>query len=550
MSAQSPRLAQRAFTFLLAILLVGSMVAPIAAAGTASATTTTTAGTTSSLDVREDCGAAAKFAFPRSCHAAEMVFGSVDESQSADQIETDLHVSGQSVYESWESHDTVYQNYLQDTGTLASLEARNAIADAYENNESATAAQAAGQAAINDYYSTHEKSLLEIQAQHSARLWYLMNVSDNTSEIDNNFVHVWPFSGDVQSYGADGMATEQWTLSNGTTYDHQTLDVSYSTTADIPTLENKYEQYNPEQDRWKFEKSGNMNGASWNGGVGVMNAPAASLPPETVYDFRLVADRLYELREQADTVQSNYGDGVAEDLYASMDSGELDPNDVRGAEGMVRYMSGDDGSGVTEDRFNLALRSTLNLASGDLDSTMVVDFEGATEKARNASDDGSVTYDYNNVNETYEGLLFSSETPDGGFEKGTEYNVSNFNGTMSMLYDGGSSEATFYRGNFTITEIYDGDGNAVNQTDWSDPTYDEYNASEFVAALEDASEQRAQITADDSSGGDGDGPGPIFGGGDWLEGGGGGLLGLGIIGVVILAVFGIVTDAIPGLGNN
>ncbi|WP_226040549.1 hypothetical protein [Natrinema sp. DC36] len=45
----------------------------------------------------------------------------------------------------------------------------------------------------------------------------------------------------------------------------------------------------------------------------------------------------------------------------------------------------------------------------------------------------------------------------------------------------------------------------------------------------------------------GDGPGPIFGG-DFLEGGGG-LLGLGIIGVVILAVIGIVTDAIPGLGN-
>lgn len=62
---------------------------------------------------------------------------------------------------------------------------------------------------------------------------------------------------------------------------------------------------------------------------------------------------------------------------------------------------------------------------------------------------------------------------------------------------------------------------------------------------EETREETTKIVIENTGGG---GPGPIFGGGNPLEGGGG-LLGLGIIGVVILAVIGIVTDAIPGLGN-
>ncbi|WP_149782213.1 hypothetical protein [Natrinema hispanicum] len=59
---------------------------------------------------------------------------------------------------------------------------------------------------------------------------------------------------------------------------------------------------------------------------------------------------------------------------------------------------------------------------------------------------------------------------------------------------------------------------------------------------EQARKQTTEVVLED------DGPGPLFSG-DILGGSGGQLLGLGIIGVAILAVVGFVTDALPGTGN-
>ncbi|ELY82705.1 hypothetical protein, partial [Natrinema altunense] len=61
---------KRFATIFVAALLVGSIFAPIAATAPAAAQ----GG--DSIEINEDCGATAKLAFPRSCHAAEAVFGS------------------------------------------------------------------------------------------------------------------------------------------------------------------------------------------------------------------------------------------------------------------------------------------------------------------------------------------------------------------------------------------------------------------------------------------------------------------------------------------
>ncbi|UTF52817.1 PQQ-binding-like beta-propeller repeat protein [Natronosalvus rutilus] len=102
----------------------------------------------------------------------------------------------------------------------------------------------------------------------------------------------------------------------------------------------------------------------------------------------------------------------------------------------------------------------------------------------------------------------------------------------------------------STTVSNDGDGDVTTtEPDYTDPDYDSFDSTEFAEAMASLEEKIAQLESeeDNDGGSDNDDPlfGPIFG--DGFESGG--LLGIGIIGVVILAIVGIVTDLIPGLGN-
>jgi len=531
MAAHRP-IAHRAFTVLLAALLVGSLVAPIAASSPAAAQSSSDGGY---IDGSFDgtCESKLRFAFPISCPNAAFAEPDVDQS-STSATEIDIHTGMQGVYEGQKQIDSVYSDYLQDTETLASLEARNAIADAYENNSTAIEAQAAGQEAINEYYAHHQIQLLEIASADSQQLAYYANITLNNDNISDQYLS----PGRPENNSNSGVynsghylgdtVTSDYTLLNGSTHSHKAprFEFSSDSTWD-PPIENyqdtsnlSLDRYNSTLEGWQYthyhETSDSRIDLNYTfpGTAIVMNQPDAELYSQTVYDYRMTAQLLNDLEEQAQTVQDNYNGSAAEDLYAAMDSGEITPSDVRGAEGMVRYMSGESNS--TEQRFNLALRSTLNLASTDVGNTMVVNFDGETERTRHVNKtSGNVSFTYSgSVNETYEGLLFSSETPSGGFETGTTYNASDFNGSIEMVVDGGNSTVPFYQGEFTIEEIYDSEGNAVENVTWEDPKYDSYNSDEFIAALQNASEQRSQIviqTSDDGGSG-GVTIGDLFGG--------------------------------------
>ncbi|MXV61296.1 PQQ-binding-like beta-propeller repeat protein [Natronorubrum sp. JWXQ-INN-674] len=86
---------------------------------------------------------------------------------------------------------------------------------------------------------------------------------------------------------------------------------------------------------------------------------------------------------------------------------------------------------------------------------------------------------------------------------------------------------------------------SVNDLDYSSPDYDSYDSSEFADAMAELEEKIEQIEDDD-----GDTEVEVgLGFPDLGDFEGAGMLGLGLIGVVVLAVVGIVTDLIPGLGN-
>jgi hypothetical protein len=508
-AAQRP-IAPRAFTVLLTVLLVGSLVAPIAASSPAAAQDDGGEWVDGSFE--GTCDSKLRFAFPLSCPWASFGEGDINTSQSASQIEVDIHTSAVGVGEGLDQTDSTYQNYLEDTETLASLEARDAIATAYENNKTATEAQAAGQQAINDYYAHHQTQLYERASADAAEFAYYVNISTNDADVSDRMIHGTTGLNTLKSPNESVAVNilpqtqvENVTLVNGSSHSWDApvvdfVDSGYDTDPFGLTRDNWVStDSHYHGGAYQFNAGYNPDDFHYSGVVMVENAPAASLDSQDVYDYRRIMQRLDQIDQQADTVQSNYPSSVAEDLYAEMDSGNLSPSEVRGAEGMVRYMSDNATEG---DSLELALRHTLDLEQPEsMDSSMMIHFDGKTDRVRNAST-GNVTYEYTSVNETYEGLLFASGVPGGSLETGTTYNVSDFDGQPTVLPTNGS-EVVMWEGQFTVEKIYNSDGNEVENVSYGGPEYKTYNASEFIAALENASEARAEIVVSDGGGGGG-----------------------------------------------
>ncbi|WP_226480384.1 hypothetical protein [Natrinema amylolyticum] len=526
------------------------MLAPIAATAPAAAQS----DDGGSIEVKENCGSMTRFVAPRACQTAEDVFGSVDTSQDAAAIEQDIHVGATGIKSSQDASNRLYKNYLQDTGTIASMEARNAIATAYQNNEDPAVADANAQAAINDYYARLQISLLEESAVHAEQIAYYANVSQTESGINNGFVHI--FSSWGTSRPAADTGNVSVSVANGSTHtvavpkikfndannNAETITPNYFEKSYANETKGTYEQY------LEGYTSDDADRREWRPTFHLLNT--GSLESKTIYDYRVFRDRFEELEQQSDTVVSNYESGTAQEFYTAMDNGEIEPNELRGAEGMVRHLSGD--ANVTDERYQYALRSVLDMNRTSLDSTMVVDFEGATHENRVVNDStGEVTYEYNSVNATYEGLLYSAETPAGGFQTGETYDVSNLNGTQRMVTgkDGGNaSDVTFYRGNMTITKMTDGDGNEVNQTSLTDrPDYGTFDATEYQETIQKADAERDAITTTygDSNGG-GAGIGwPNLGGDSASQQTAAAL----VVAIVIVAILaGLVTDVFDSLG--
>ena len=532
--------AHRAFTVLIAVLLVGSIVAPALVAQPAAADSTT----------EEICSSPARFfqTVNAPCTTSEML-GSVDETESGAYLQSDAHANGNGVQESWESTYILTGNYLQDTPVIASLEGKQAIANSWENNVSQTNASDNVNESINEYYANLEVQILEEYSAHNAQMAYLSNQTIRDSDSPEDFFHQSGFTvtGSTYSYdhgylqGYTGSAT--YTLSNGTSHDYETPVLYYESDGDWVQNESVWLSTYSESSGHFILNEGKSNEANWEGGVQVMNVPEFNLSSEEVYAHQEVVERLNEIESQRQTALNNFDPQMVDSMYTALDNGEITPEDLRGAEGMVRYLSGD--SNVSEERYKIATHAVLDLEQPDLNMTMKVQYEGATSYEM-VEKNGSRVRNYTDyVNTTYKGLLFSGETPTDGFVTGETYDTGALNGSQLIVTQNDTTH--FYDGNFTIEKMFDGDGNEVDNASWENPDYSTYSSDEYVKLLEKIAEQQKQIEEqkEDEEDDSGINIGLPFD----LGANGGELLGIGIIVLVVLSVVGFVTDQIPGLGN-
>lgn len=511
-------MAQRAFTVLVAGLLISSVVAPAAFSGSAAAAT-------------DDDHCTETIITKLVGNTCEMVDEPDTVNTSSDRekafIQSDLHAEARTAYESSEQMQVVFSNYAEDTNTLASLEARNAIATAYENNESASVADTKAQTAIQDYYSIRQVNALEAFSKEQAQMAYAARVANNDSRIGNRFFYPAGVSGEKSSSASTYYArherltgntvTKNYTLANGSTHEYIVAEWYVNLHSDDSNSHDYYIAPSISDFETTDEVAYNLDGTIYWGGMTTARASYWDTtydvenghPAQVVSSYNEWAEVLAAFGNQSDTVESNYAAGTASDMYAAMDEGRVEPAEVRGAEGQVRFLSGD--SNATDKRFRAALYGSLNMSQAGFNSTFAVHYDGYTEFAPNETNNGTMEYS-SPVNTTYDGMLFAQEVPEGGFEAGTTYNTEDLNGSV-MIYTSSGQKVVFEKGNFTINEITDNEGNKVESVSWEKPKYETSNTSEYIEYLDKTQEMQLRLLekySDDTSSGGGGGGGGWF----------------------------------------
>lgn len=524
MSAQSPRpISHRVFTVLLAVLLVGSIAGPAMVAQPAQAQTSTDSCLTSSTYLLT------------SCAAGDIQTTTYDGDPAATQ--TTLHSMSVSQWESEKAIQTILENYGEDTTSIASLEARNAIATAYEQGNTAAEADQMARDAIRDYYAQRQINTIETMSKAQAQFAHVGNIT-NEPDIDKGFIYQPVNSASVnadvavngiqEDHLTGEMVTHTTTLVNGTSYDYEmaeyAFEAEYGTYFYSPGLEDVVTAQNEvvvdDSDDY-FRIEGEDSGSSLhevrtgaqvnvrNSYIGTSNDLASGLPGQMVHDYVAWKETNTQWSDQSATMTSNYVD-IASDLYAEMDAGNLDPNELRGAEGMVRYLSGD--GNATEGDYRTALQYTLDTSNPNLTetSTMRVHIDGYTglewdESTDTTSREPTPT---NSINTTKEGLLFASGV--SSITAGETYSTTATDSKSFYLIDENGTETTLVEGDITIEAIYDSSGDEVDSASYSEPEYSSYNATEFINYLEENEEVRNAIVSDDSS--SGVSVGDLFGG--------------------------------------
>lgn len=494
--------ARSAFSVIIVGLLITSVIAPAAFAGTAAASD---AGHCTDTYITQLVGSVCEWSTD-----ADTVNNSDD--REAAYVQADHHAEMRGEYETSEQLRTVFSNYAEDTNTLASLEARNAIATAWQNGKTASTADAKAQTAIQNYYSVKEVNLLEAYTKQQAQLAYSANSTRNHPTAYDKFFYpqVSTESGwsVTNTYYTGALQTRTYTLANGSTHQYKSavyfvrVDYDSGTQYATGTHSTNITAFKTgTQEQWSNGRTIYYNGMSnvrasyYNTSYNISNGH----PAQVITSHDDWGNMLKTFADQSDTVEANYAAGTASDLYTEMDAGRLDPADVRGAEGQVRFLSGDANS--TTQRYKAALYGSLNMKQAGYNSTFFVEYTGYTESSYKLGTGGSRTINYSGHvdNKSYEGIIFSSEIPSGGFQPNTTYNTSKLNGT-TMIYSKNSGTVTFVKGNLTINKITDENGNVQDSVTWEDPKYDTNNVSEYLDYLNKTQQMQLQLLEQYSAG--------------------------------------------------
>ncbi|ELY97021.1 hypothetical protein C482_14659, partial [Natrialba chahannaoensis JCM 10990] len=358
-----------------------------------------------------------------------------------------MHQSATSEKASYDAAYITASNHLTDTVSIAALEGRHAIAQGYEDSENESEAFNTLLNRVRGYYGLQKMQTWSTLVKALVQFSHINNTAAEDPDIADNWVSVGieELDGDVQS---NWISPERETASisiegdvehfleeddergdelldklDGDEFELQVpiIEVEH----DGGTFARPFDQefidaYDADAEVFEFDDSD----VTIRGNIGIPNvgdSGEGGLPTRTVLRLSDFMELWNEVESQSNYVVGNFDIDLVSDMYEAMDDGRLDPSDVRGAAGMSRFLSGTDDA--ASDSYRMALLHQLDLEQPDLSevASFEVEYTGYTDTVRD--DDGYAHPDYDSwaEAETYAGLPFVRETPEGGMNAGETY---------------------------------------------------------------------------------------------------------------------------------
>ncbi|QSJ05047.1 VP1 spike protein [Haloarcula virus Hardyhisp2] len=390
------------------------------------------------------------------------------------QDKTDLHAAAAGASAKGENYNVLYDNYLQDTETVAWSKAEKAIAQAYENGSSKAMAKSKARTAIDEYYAKKQVNLIRswnttahewdyIYSRAEQENFDVGNYESSETVEGSNAAIIKPYflhkddntadkvseSNGLNDFTYDSLGKNEVTLTNGTVVESTSYRFKRDDGTDagnIGIATDNSIQNDVEYDYWRTVTGFDV------------SAPEPGYSEIKFVHFNDFQSKYTEIENKSTNLKTDAGvftDGIWSDLQ----DGNIQSQDVISRNTlMFEYgTSAASGNGTYYD--SIGALSQMGLASPNLDST------------------GQMTVTVDETGNTYQGMLFANNVPNGQWEIGKSYNSKNITGSVFMATTSGNMKKLTR--NFTVDNAVDKTGKERQTVSTQTYNYKTANTSEL-----------------------------------------------------------------------
>lgn len=373
----------------------------------------------------------------------------------ANQTKVDIYTAALDEKSHQESSGAVYDNYINDTKSVAWMKAEAAIAEAYQNGRNAETAKVKAREAIDDYYTTKQINVIDSWNVSTSGVYTLQQQAEMEDGIDAKFVSV---NGDNGNYEPIvGTNTTSVTLLNGTQTQTKTLTYEYYCINRHTKEAHPGTAYTDCSSPYTPVR-----------GVYVQ-------PPDTNYDVQQVMSfatwdaRWDKIQTARDDLHSDV-DAYVDATYPAYQNGEINASDTLSRTTLM-FEYGTDGANGTSMYDSVAAAAAMGLDTPNLNGT------------------GLMTVEYQS--QQYVGLVMARNAPSGTWTANTTYDTTNITGPVLLASQGG--ELVEMDGKFTIQEITSKDGTSVETVETTKYVYQTSNTTELLEVQQQMLDLRQEI---------------------------------------------------------
>ncbi|WP_436924744.1 hypothetical protein [Halosimplex amylolyticum] len=409
-----------------------------------------------------------------------------------------------SIYESASSerqNDAIYadslDNYLQDTRSIATMEAKNTYIRELNNQSSEAVARSEAKQTASDYYAKKQAQLIAQWNTSAIRWMSYKETIMNDSNINAHFV-------EFEYASASGSMDVSMTKTVV-----RTVTLANGTDMNVLAFRNTAATSSPEFGI--TENDVNYDTSSYEINYATVSAPNSNYDKAEFMNVSQYNELWAEIGNQNSQIQTRV-DTFVDNTYSSYQRGSITTDDLIDPYLAAREYSPEGEYG------SYTLRSFVSMGK---------------QPPANMSGVGTMKIVNEDTDETYNGLLMSDGLPAGGeFTIGTQtYDAADLEGRQFVVNTTDGTTTTL-NGNFTVQNVTKPSGENLNQTSikYREINYTHTSTDEYQQTMEDLRKTTAELEARqqkllDQGGGVG-----------FLPGGFGGSTAIAVIATVLLAV--------------